>query len=86
MQFQGAVIKEQGLVFGIVVVKPHVIQNQTESDNMRNFGVRAFGIMPIVLACQNGQGRFTYYGRPDIAKFLASISPSRIPWKRYTID
>ena len=86
MQFEGAVIKEQGQVFGIVIVKPYVIQNQAESTQMRNFGISAFGNMPIVLACQNGQGRFTYNGRPDIVKFLASISPSRIPWKRYTID
>ena len=86
MQFDGAVIKEQGQVFGIVIVKSHVIQSPTESTQMRNFGIRAFGNMPIVLACQNSQGRFTYNGRKDIVKFLASISPSRIPWKKYTIN
>lgn len=86
MQFDGAVVKEQGITFGIIIVKPFILQNTNEAQKMRNFGIRAFGAMPIILASQNSGGRFTYNGRPDIVKFLAKISPTRIPWKHYTID
>ena len=30
MRFQGALIKEQGVTFGIVVVKPHVLQSESD--------------------------------------------------------
>jgi hypothetical protein len=85
MQFEGAVIKEQGVTFGIIVVKPHVLNSQTESDEARGFGVRAFGPMPIILMAQNARGIPTYSGRRDIVNFLANVHPGRIPFKRYTI-
>ena len=56
MQFQGAVIKEQGITFGIILVKTSVLSSPIESSNMLKFGVRAFGDMPIILAAQNSQG------------------------------
>lgn len=86
MVFDGAVIKEQGQTFGIVIVKPITLQDNNKKSEMQNFGVRAFGRMPIILASQNSKGLFTYYGRTDIVKFLASIDARRIPWKRYTVD
>lgn len=85
MQFEGAVIKEQGLIFGIVVVKEHVLNSDTETQEMMNFGSRAFGPMPVVLMAQNLRGIPKYKGRKDIVNFLANVHPSRIPWKRYTI-
>ncbi|MFE9279381.1 hypothetical protein ACQKLN_28020 [Paenibacillus glucanolyticus] len=85
MQFDGAVVKEQGVTFGIVIVQPHVLNSPNESSQMQNFGTRAFGPMPIVLMAQNARGIPTYKGRKDIVNFLAKVHPSRIPWKRYTI-
>lgn len=85
MQFEGAVIKEQGITFGIVVVKPHVLSISSTADQMRSFGTRAFGPMPIILMAQDARGIPTYSGRKDIVNFLANISPSRIPFKRYTL-
>ena len=49
------------------------------------FLLSLFRGLPLVLAAQNHRGRFTYYGHSDITKFLASIDPSRIPWKEYTV-
>ena len=40
MKFQGALVKEQGVTFGIIVVKPHVLNSPSEADSMRTFGVR----------------------------------------------
>ena len=85
MRFQGALIKEQKVVFGIIVVKPHVLQSESESNSMRAFGVRAFGSIPIILMAQNSRGIPTYSGRSDIVKFLSKVPLNRIPWKEYSV-
>ena len=88
MQIDGAIITEQGLTFVIVVVKPHVIQTQSSADNARQSlaTIADFSGLPIILAAQDSRGVFTYQGRSDIAKFLADIDASRIPWRHYTIS
>jgi hypothetical protein len=86
MQFEGAVIKEQGVTFAIVVVKPHVLNNSIDMENARrNFSVY-FPQTPIVLMAQDSRGIPTYSGRRDIVSFLSKIPPSRIPWKKFTTN
>lgn len=85
MQFQGAVIREQGVTFAVVVVKKHVVDNTfTARDAIGNFQP-VFPGMPIVLMAQDGRGRPTYYGRTDIARFLANVPLHAIPWQQYTL-
>jgi len=86
MTFEGACIREQGITFGIIVVKPYVLHDKCEQQNMIRFGQMTFGSMPIVLMAQNNRGVPTYLGRPDIVRFLSKVHPSRIPWKKYTIN
>ena len=87
MQIDGAIVKEQGVTFSIVIVKPNVIQSRHSADRARrNFSTIAdFSGIPMVLAAQDVRGRFTYQGRNDIVDFLANIDSSRIPWSRYTV-
>lgn len=86
MKFQGAVIKEQGIKFGIVIVKSHVIRNRSEADKtIQGFG-SLFGWIPVVLMAQDSKGIPTYYGRQDIAKFLANTPIQAIPWREYSIN
>ncbi len=85
MHIQGAVIREQGQTFAVVVVKPHIVQSRTAAaDAIRSFAP-VFGV-PIVLMAQEGRGRPTFYGRPDIARFMASVPLHAVPWREYTID
>lgn len=85
MRVQGAVIREQGQTFAVVVVKPHVVQNRSEAaDAIRGF-MPVFGV-PVVLMAQDGRGRPTFYGRPDIARFMSSVPLHAIPWREYTIN
>lgn len=85
MRVQGAVIREQGQTFAVVIVKPHVVQNRTmAADTIRKF-TPVFGV-PIVLMAQDGRGRPTYYGRQDIARFLSGVPLQAIPWREYTIN
>ena len=85
MKFQGSLIKEQGITFCIIIVKPHVLNNSVEREQMQQFGIQVFGMIPIVLMAQNSRGIPTYYGRTDIVNFLRNVHPSRIPWKEYTV-
>lgn len=85
MQFDGALIKEQGVNFAIVVVKPQVL-NSSSKESVRNSFIPYFGRVPIILMAQNSRGIPTYDGRRDIVNFLANINPALIPWKRYTIS
>ena len=82
MQFDGALIKEQGVTFAIVVVKPSVLDSTSREQTRQSFS-RYFPSVPIILMAQNSRGVPTYHGRPDIVKFLASINYSRIPFKTY---
>lgn len=84
MKVQGAVIKEQGLTFAIVVVKRHIVDSQTQSGEAINSFSHLFPGMPIVLMAQDSRGIPKYRGRKDIVNFLANIHPSQIPWKEYT--
>ena len=85
MRVQGAVVREQGQTFAVVIVKPHVIQNRGEAaDAIRNF-TPVFGVQ-VVLMAQDSRGRPTYYGRDDIAQFLANVPLQAIPWREYTIS
>ena len=85
MKFQGALIKEQNVTFGIVIVKPCVLDNPSEAASMRAFVVRAFGPVPIILMAQNARGIPTYSGRRDIVNFLAKVPLQAIPWREYTL-
>ncbi len=57
MQFQGAVIQEQGMTFAIVIVKPNVLNDQTEANRLiGSFQQSVFGRMPMVLMAQEYRG------------------------------
>lgn len=85
MTFEGAVIREQGVSFAVVVVKKHVIDSSAEAARAINGFQPVFPGLPVVLMAQDAWGTPTYYGRQDIARFLASVPLEAIPWKRYTV-
>lgn len=85
MQFEGAVIREQGVKFAIVVVKQHIVQNRSAGKTTIRSFQPVFPGLPVVLMGQDCRGHVSYIGRPDIVKFLSRISIRRIPWKRFSI-
>ncbi len=85
MRIQGAVIREQGQTFAVVVVKPHVVQNQNEAERALQNLTPAFGV-PVVLMSQDSRGRPTYFGRRDIANFMSGVPLHLVRWKEYTIN
>jgi hypothetical protein len=86
MRFQGAVVREQGVTFAIVVVQRHVIDNSLEADRAIEDFRPVFPGMPVTLMAQDHRGRPTYYGRADISRFLARVPIRTIPWREYTLN
>ena len=86
MQFQGAVIQEQGVTFGILIVQEHILNDLTRRDALVKKASRLFGGIPTVLMVQDFNGTPTYYGRSDIAEFMASVPLEAVPWKEYTVS
>jgi hypothetical protein len=84
MQFDAALVREQGVEFAVVAVRPHAVS----TDAARRKAIAGFGAVfpgvPIVLMAQNARGRATYWGRSDIVRFLARLDTRRLPWKRFT--
>ncbi len=85
MSFQGALIREQGITFAIVIVKPHVVQNSFEANRTIRAFQPTFPGVPVVLMAQDYQGTPTYYGRRDIVGFLANTPMECIPWQEFTV-
>lgn len=83
MRFQGAVIKEQGVTFAVVVVKRHVVDNRFEANRAVSSFSPLFPGIPVVLMAQDSRGVPTYYGRKDIADFMAGVPLHAVPWKEY---
>jgi hypothetical protein len=86
MRFQGAVVKEQGVTFAVVIVKEHIVRSShTATETIRSFAPMFPGI-PVVLMVQDHRGVPTYYGRKDISSFLANVPLEAIPWQEYTYN
>lgn len=84
MTIDGAIIREQGMAFGIMVVKPWILTNPTRRSEVVTQASRIFGGIPTVLmAQQNGGAR--YFGRRDIVQFMRTVPLAAVPWKRYSL-
>lgn len=82
--FDGAIVREQGVTFGVAVVRLGTLSSSTRGETLT--GARAaFGGIPTVLMEQDSRGTPTYFGRPDIVRFLSSIDPRRLPWRRFSL-
>ncbi|WP_330148046.1 hypothetical protein [Shewanella oncorhynchi] len=86
MKFQGAIIKEQSVIFAVVVIKKHILDSVKLSEEAMSSFIPIFPNMPIVLMAQDNRGVASYRGRKDIANFLARIHISQIPWREYTLS
>ena len=78
MKIIGAKVKEQGVTFGIIQVKPYVLNNRVERTNIQRFATSLFGNIPIILAGADSS-KIKYFGRRDIVSFLSNINSQSIP-------
>lgn len=86
MQFEGAFLKEQGIEFGILVVKKYILDNSIESEKLiKEASQKIFNGYPVILMAQDSKGVISYRGRPDIVKFL-STTQKTYKLMKYTIS
>ena len=83
MEFTAAVIKEQGITFAVVMVKPN-LATVANRDATQQGLMPLFPGTPIVLCWQDSRGAPSFYGRKDLVRFLRDISMDRMPWKKYS--
>ena len=80
-----ALVREQGVNFAVVAVKPQVLTKpKGEKDDL----VAAYSLefdAPAVLMAQDARGRPTYYGRRDLVRFLSHVLVEQLPWREFTI-
>lgn len=85
MNFDGAVLQEQGVTFAIAVVRHGVLANSAQREESLGQFHAFFGGIPVVLMEQDASGVPRWFGRPDLTRFLANVPVGSIPWRRYTV-
>jgi hypothetical protein len=79
--WQIALVKEQGIEFGVVVVNDAVIDDSLKRNEIWRWWTARLG-RPTALI---GASRHQTFGRDDIVRWLSSVHPSRLPWRSITI-
>lgn len=80
-----ALVRQQGVDFAVVNVKHSAINGpKSHKDELVGVFSREFGV-PAVLMGQDSRGRMTFYGRPDLSRWLANniVTPEQLPWREY---
>lgn len=85
MTFQGALIKEPGVTFAVVIVQRYVLVSLVKRNRVIDEFASVFGYVPVVLMANDSRGTPTYYGREDIVESLARMPLRVIPWKEYSL-
>ena len=84
MTFHAAVVRDRGVTFAVVSVRRNVIDSPAEAGEAIAAFSPYFPGLPVVLMARDYRGTPTYYGRRDIARFLAGVPLGAIPWRRHT--
>jgi len=85
VQVDAALIRERGVTFAVVVVRPTVMSDGSRDRVIEQFRP-AWGGVPVVLMAQDGRGVPTFYGRPDLVRFLKDTPVVAMPWKRWNLN
>jgi hypothetical protein len=73
-----APIREQGVEFVAVCVKDHVVKCSHTGKKVVAQMQAEFGVPVVLVGERSGRS----FGRRDLARFMANVSLSRIPWRR----
>lgn len=82
-QLTAALVREQGVTFAVAMVKNHVLNSQSSSDQMVQAVAQALGCPLVVLMGESN--RKLRGNRQDVVKFVSRLHPSQLPWKKWTI-
>lgn len=79
--WQVALVREQGVEFGIILVRDSVVDSPSERDDLCRFWTVQLG-RPVALL---GERHFRSYGRKDIVAWLENVHPAQLPWRQMTL-
>lgn len=85
MTFDAALVKEKGITFAIVSVDSSAVKDDWSINYTQRKYQLYFPFIPIILFIKDSINDPKYYGREDIVKLLADISPDQVPWKKYKV-
>jgi hypothetical protein len=81
----GSVITEQGITFAVVQVQGYKVETPQEAEaNIAAYAQLFPGLPVVVMAVGSGERPTTFWGRSDLATYLAGIHPARLDWRRYS--
>jgi hypothetical protein len=84
MELVGSIVSEQGVTFAVVQVHSFMVETaQDAQDAIFTYG-SLFPGMPVVVMAVGGASGPTYWGRSDLANYMAQVHPARIEWRRYS--
>jgi hypothetical protein len=83
MKVIGSVMTEQGLTFAVVQVQAYKVETPQEAAETIQAFAPLFPGMPVVVMAIGKEAGPTYWGRDDLANFMAGIHPSSVEWRSY---
>ena len=83
--FNVALIREQRVVFTVVVVKSHVL-TAPDHETLRCQFEELISCGPVVFMVQSGRSRVRYHGRADLVRWLANVPVVALPWKTLQVQ
>lgn len=76
-----ALVTEQGVTFAVALMKDHVLNNPTTADQQIRAVAAELNCPLVVLMGE--RNKKLRGNRRDVVDFVASIHPSRLPWRKY---
>lgn len=78
-----ALVREQGVTFAVAIVKNHVLNSTSTSNQTLQAVSAALGCPLVVLMGESN--RKLRGNRQDVVNFVSRLHPSRLPWKEWDI-
>jgi hypothetical protein len=86
MDVVGSVMTEQGVTFAVVQVQGYKVETPQEAEETIQAYAPLFpGLPVVVMAVGAGERPTTYWGRDDLATFMAGVHPSTLDWRCYSV-
>jgi hypothetical protein len=83
MKVIGSVMTEQGITFAVVQVQAYKVGTPQEAAETIQAYAPLFPGMPVVVMAIGKEAGPTYWGRDDLANFMAGVHPSSVEWRSY---
>jgi hypothetical protein len=83
MKVVGSVMTEQGITFAVVQVQAYKVETPQEAEETIQSYAPLFPRLPVVVMAIGKETGPTYWGRDDLANFMARTHPSSIEWRCY---